>query len=301
MLSSRPVVTRPPWPRKKLVHSPELRGLKQILRSNGVRSVCEDAKCPNMSECFGRREATFIILGDTCTRRCGFCAIPTGRPAPPDPTEPERLARAARQMGLRHVVITAVARDDLRDGGADHFARCVDAVRKETTDTTVEVLTSDFKGDLASLERVAHSDVQIFNHNVETVARLQSRVRPQARYQRSLEVLATFKQLRPDVLTKSGIMLGLGETDEEVETTLHDMRAADIDIVTIGQYMQPLGDNLPVLEYSSLERFAAFRNLGDTLGFTLTLSSPYVRSSFGAADAAAALGIFRAPSHDGAP
>lgn len=244
-----------------------------------------------MSECFSRREATFIVLGDRCTRRCGFCAIPTGRPEPPDPMEPMRLALAARDIGLTHVVITAVARDDLRDGGADHFAQCVRAIRTQSPDTTVEVLTSDFKGDERSLRRMAIEDLQIFNHNMETVERLQRSVRPQAKYDRSLEVLRSFKRLRPDVLTKSGIMLGLGETDEEVEAVLRDMRAHDIDIVTVGQYMQPLKDRLDVSAYSSLERFERFEAYGDELGFRLTLSGPYVRSSFGAAQAARVLGV----------
>ena len=244
-----------------------------------------------MSECFERREATFIVLGDTCTRRCGFCAIPTGRPDPPDPTEPIRLARAAKEIGLAHVVITAVARDDLRDGGADHFAQCVRAIRTQSPNTTVEVLTSDFKGDEGALRRMSIEDLQIFNHNIETVDRLQRAVRPQAKYARSLDVLQRFKELRPDVLTKSGIMLGLGETDEEVEATLRDMHAHRIDIVTIGQYMQPLKDRLDVSAYSSLERFARFEAYGEALGFKLTLSGPYVRSSFGAAEAARVLGV----------
>ena len=212
---------------------------------------------------------------------------------PPDPAEPERLARAAAEVGLTHVVITAVARDDLRDGGADHFARCVEAVREFSPQTTVEVLTSDLKGDEASIRRIAECDLHIFNHNLETVARLQKRVRPQARYDRSLDVLRRVKAMRGDVLTKSGLMLGLGETDAEVEETLTAMRDADIDIVTIGQYMQPLGDNLDVEDYSTLDRFAHFREVGDALGFLMTLSGPYVRSSFGAAEAARALGVLR--------
>lgn len=281
------------------MHNQDLRTIKAILRANRVRSVCEDAKCPNMSECFGRREATFIILGDTCTRRCGFCAIPTGKPMPPDPTEPQRLADAAREIGLTHVVITAVARDDLRDGGAGHFAECINAIRTQSPGTTVEVLTSDMKADPDALDTVAACDLQIFNHNVETVPRLHRQVRPQAKYDRSLHVLAEFKRRRPDVLTKSGLMLGLGETDDEVETVLADMRAAHIDIVTIGQYMQPLGDRLDVQQYAPLERYERFREIGESLGFLLTLSGPYVRSSFGAAEAARVLGVLndgRTPS-----
>ncbi|MCB9506139.1 MAG: lipoyl synthase [Myxococcales bacterium] len=282
---------RPPWPRKKLVHSEELREMKSVLRRHSVRSVCEDAKCPNMSECFGRREATFIVLGDVCTRRCGFCAIPTGKPNAPDPSEPSRVAAAARELGLRHVVITTVARDDLRDGGAAHIAACVNAVRGEDIGATVEVLTSDFRGDRDALAVVAGSDVQIFNHNVETVPRLQRSVRPQARFDRSLDVLHHVKSLRSDVVVKSGLMLGLGESDEEVQDTLRALREARVDVVTIGQYLQPLGKNADVVGYSSLERFDQFAELGAQLGFALTLSAPYVRSSFGAAEAARVLGI----------
>lgn len=284
-------VARPPWPRKRLTFHPEFHEIKATLRKHKVRSVCEDARCPNISECFGRREATFIILGDTCTRRCGFCAIPTGKPLPPDIEEPMRLARAARDIGLRHIVITAVARDDLRDGGAEHFAACVQAVRTESPDTTVEVLTSDFKGDEDCLDVIARTDLQVFNHNVETVPRLHRKVRPQAKYERSLDVLYKFKQRRPEVITKSGIMLGLGETDDEVHGVLRDMLRHEINVVTIGQYMQPTKEKLPVVEYSTIERFERFREFGEILGFTLVSSGPYVRSSFGAADAARLVGV----------
>lgn len=277
--------------------SPEVHALKSVLRKHNVRSVCEDAKCPNISECFGRKEATFIVLGDLCTRRCSFCAIPTGRPSAPDPDEPVRLAEAAREIGLTHVVITAVARDDLADGGAEHFAQCVETIRARSPETTVEVLTSDFKGELASLKRMARCDLQIFNHNIETVDRLHRSVRPQAKYTRSLEVLATFKQLRPDVLTKSGLMLGMTETDEEVEQTLRDLRAHHVDIITVGQYMQPLAKKRDVSNYASMERFERFRALGESLGFALTLSGPYVRSSFGAAEAARVLGVLQDGGH----
>ncbi len=211
----------------------------------------------------------------------------------PDPTEPQRLAAAAQEIGLSHVVITAVARDDLKDGGAAHFTECVQAIRVASPETTVEILASDLKACPDALDTIATADLQIFNHNVETVERLQRAVRPQAKYQRSLDVLKAFKQRRPDVLTKSGIMLGLGETDEEVEATLRDMRAHDVDIITIGQYMQPMGDRLDVLRFSTLERFEHFREVGDALGFTLTLSGPYVRSSFGAAEAARVLGVLK--------
>lgn len=301
MNTPRRVPHRPPWPRKKLVFSPEVHELKRVLRKHRVRSVCEDAKCPNISECFGRRETTFIILGDRCTRRCSFCAIPAGRTSPPDPDEPARLAEAAAELSLTHVVVTAVARDDLDDGGADHFARCVDAIRARSPETTVEVLTSDFKGDERALQRMAACDLHVFNHNIETVERLQRSVRPQARYTRSLDVLARFKALRPDVATKSGLMLGLGEADGEVEQAMRDVRAHHVDILTIGQYMQPLARKQDVDRYASLERFAALEAFGDELGFALTLSGPYVRSSFNAAEAARAIGVVRSRTATGEP
>jgi lipoic acid synthetase len=285
---------RAPWPRKKLEFSNEVHDIKKTLRAHNLRSVCEDAKCPNISECFGRREATFIILGDKCTRRCGFCAIPAGKPLPPDLGEPERLARAAAEIGLSHIVITSVARDDLPDGGAEHFAKCINAIRELSPETTVEILTPDFKESLDSLKTVANTDLQIFNHNLETTEALHRTVRPQGRYDRSLRVLQTFKQLRPDILTKSGFMLGLGESDDEVYTMLDDLKAHHVDIVTIGQYLQPLAKKLDVNLYSSMERFDMFRAYGESLNFMLTLSGPYVRSSFGAAEAARVVGVSRA-------
>lgn len=288
---------RAPWPRKKLEFSEAVHDIKRTLREHKLRSVCEDAKCPNISECFGRREATFIILGDKCTRRCGFCAIPAGKPQPPDPGEPLRLARAAAEIGLNHIVITSVARDDLPDGGARHFAQCIRAIRDLSPGTTVEILTPDFKENPESLEIIADTDLQIFNHNLETTDRLHRVVRPQGAYDRSLRVLRAFKERRPDVLTKSGFMLGLGEEDSEIFPMLDDMKAHRIDIVTIGQYLQPLASKLDVNQYSSLDRFEMFRKYGESLGFMLTLSGPYVRSSFGAAAAAQVLGVTRTRAH----
>lgn len=294
MTVSSPTRNLPPWPRKRLEFSPEVHEVKSVLREHGLRSVCEDARCPNISECFARKEATFMILGEFCTRRCGFCAIPTGRPEAVDHDEARRLAEAVAAVGLRHVVITSVARDDLKDGGAGHFAACVRAVRQRSPDTTVEILTSDFKADEGSLATIAALDLQIFNHNMETTRRLHPTVRPQATYERSLHVLNRMKELRPDLLTKSGFMLGLGESDDEVFELMRDMRRHQIDILTIGQYMQPLRKKLDVTQYSSLERFKLFEDFGKALGFPLVLSGPYVRSSFGAAEAARALGVLRA-------
>jgi lipoic acid synthetase len=291
MHSSPSGTNRAPWPRKKMEYTAAVHDVKRVLREHSLRSVCEDAKCPNLSECFSKREATFIILGEKCTRRCGFCAIPAGKPLAPDPLEPARLARAAAEIGLTHIVITSVARDDLDDGGAAHFAACIREIRALSPGTTVEVLTPDFKESHESLQTIAACDLQIFNHNLETSERLHREVRPQGRYDRSLRVLSTFKSMRPDVLTKSGFMLGLGETDDEVYQMMRDLKAHDVDIVTIGQYLQPLANKLDVNAYSTLERFQQFQDFGNELGFRLTLSGPYVRSSFGAAEAARVLGV----------
>jgi lipoic acid synthetase len=282
-------IPRPPWPRKRQNFTPELHEVQALLRAHKLRTVCEDARCPNISECFGRREATFMILGKFCTRSCAFCAIPTGRGDAPDPDEPRRLAEAAREIGLTHVVVTSVTRDDLPDEGVHHFKAVVDAIRATSPSTTVEILTPDFHARRDCLEVIASCDLAIYNHNIETVPSLHKKIRPQARYDRSLEVLATMKALRPDLPTKSGFMLGLGEDDAEVFEVMRDMREAKVDILTVGQYMQPTRDNADVIEYSTLERFEALRQEGQRLGFPLVLSHPYVRSSFGAAEARAAL------------
>lgn len=273
------------WPRKKLRLTDEVHAIKRILRSHGLLTVCEDARCPNLSECFSKRETTFMILGQTCTRACSFCAIPTGRGAPVDEGEPERLAEAARVIGLRHVVVTSVARDDLPDEGAGHFRRVVDAIRKASPETTVEVLVPDFHARLDCLETVAASDLVVFNHNLETIERLQPRVRPQAAYRRSLSTLARFKELRPEVATKSGIMLGLGEDESEIAQVLRDMRSVGVTIVTIGQYMQPQLRNGDVVRYATAAEFGRLAELARDLGFKAVQSGPYVRSSYKAASA----------------
>ncbi len=294
--SRKPASLRPPWPLKKLRFTEELHQIKRILRQNQLRTVCEDAKCPNISECFERREATFMILGKTCTRSCAFCAIPTGRGEAPDPEEPARLAAAAKAIGLTHIVVTSVARDDLPDEGAGHFKAVVDAIRSVSSETSVELLTPDFHAREDCLRTIAACDIAIFNHNMESVPSLYRRIRPQAKYQRSLDVLARMKALRPDVATKSGLMLGLGESDEEVLTVMRDLRAANVDILTLGQYMQPRKRNADVENYASLERFKAFEDAGYQMGFPLVLSGPYVRSSFGAAEAKRALELVAGPS-----
>ena len=288
---------RPPWPMKRLRFTPELHEIKRILRRHELRTVCEDARCPNISECFGRREATFIILGEHCTRSCAFCAIPTGKGLPPDPDEPRRLAEAAREIGLTHIVVTSVARDDLPDEGAGHFKAVVDAIRALSPDTTVEILTPDFHAREDCLAIVAEADIAIFNHNMETVPSLYPRIRPQGKVDRSLEVLDRIKALRPDLATKSGFMLGLGEQDGEVLDLMRAMRLARVDILTIGQYMQPRKTNADVDHYATSERFDMLRVAGESMGFPLVLSGPYVRSSFGALEAKRAfeaLGAVRA-------
>ncbi|MBH24093.1 MAG: lipoyl synthase [Myxococcales bacterium] len=285
----RATVARPPWPMKRLQFTEEVHDIKRLLRAQKLRTVCEDARCPNISECFSRREATFMILGKHCTRSCAFCAIPTGRGEPPDPEEPRRLAAAAQALGLSHVVITSVARDDLPDEGAGHFKAVVDAIRERSPSTTVEILTPDFHARDDCLDVIARCDLAIFNHNMETVPSLYRAIRPQAKYDRSLQVLAGVKARRPDVATKSGFMLGLGESDREVLDVMRDMRDAGVDILTIGQYMQPRKRNADVDSYATLERFDALREAGEELGFPLVLSAPYVRSSFGAAEAKRAL------------
>lgn len=286
---------RPPWPMKRLEFTEELHDIKKLLRQHNLRTVCEDARCPNISECFGRREATFMILGKFCTRSCAFCAIPTGRGQAPDPDEPRRLADAAREIGLTHVVVTSVARDDLPDEGAGHFKKVIDAIHAASPSTSVEILTPDFHARRDCLETIAESNLSIFNHNMETVPSLYRKIRPQAKYQRSLDVMAIMKELRPDVPTKSGFMLGLGESDEEVLKVMEDMRKVRVDILTIGQYMQPRKSNADVDAYATLERFEKFRQAGEAMGFPLTLSAPYVRSSFGAAEAREALQKIQQP------
>ena len=271
----------PAWLRKPALHPEPVHKLKAELRRLRLHTVCESARCPNMHECFDGGRATFMILGNLCTRGCGFCSVPKSRhPGPPDPDEPPNVARMAQTMGLRYVVITSVNRDDLADGGSGHFAETVRQVRRALPGATVEVLTPDFQGDLAAVARVLDRGPDVFNHNVETIERLYNRVRPQANYRQSLDVLRFGKRYRPAALTKSGAMLGLGETPEEVERLLRDLRGADVDVVTLGQYLQPTRRNLPVAEYVSPERFDAYRELGLTMGFKMVFSGPLVRSSY---------------------
>src|SRR5439155_1757375 len=243
----------------------------------------ENARCPNRPECYARRTATFMILGNLCTRPCGFCAVPRGTPESPEADEPDRVAEAAARLGLRHVVITSVTRDDLADGGADHFYRCIRAVR-ERTGAAVEVLTPDFLGDTRAIDRVLEARPEVYNHNTETVPRLYKKVRGRADYQRSLDLLAHVKRRKPDMVTKSGLMLGLGETTDELLDVLADLRQAACDMLTLGQYLAPTLKHIPVARYVPPEEFDALAVLARSLGFRHVASGPFVRSSYHAGE-----------------
>src|SRR5579872_5795152 len=274
----------PDWLRKNATHFQSVHALKTELRRLNLHTVCESARCPNMHECFHRGAATFMILGNLCTRGCGFCSVPKGSPHKKefalDPAEPLNVARMAAAMKLRYVVITSVNRDDLPDGGSVHFAETVRQVRSALPDARVEVLTPDFCGDMDAVARVLDAAPHVFNHNMETVSRLYRRVRPQANYGQSLDVLRFAKRYRPESLTKSGLMVGLSEEPGEVEQLLRDLHAADVDVATIGQYLQPTRRNLPVASYVTPEQFDCYRDYGLSIGFKMVFSGPLVRSSY---------------------
>ena len=251
----------------------------RLLRELKLETVCENARCPNRPECYARRTATFMILGNVCTRPCGFCSVPRGTPLDVQDDEPERLAQAAQRLGLKHVVITSVTRDDLPDGGADHFRRCVDAVRLRTG-AVIEVLTPDFLGDTHAFDCVLQARPDVFNHNMETVPRLYKTVRPQADYRQSLDVLRFAKQYRAEALTKSGAMVGLGESAAEIQQLLRDLRESSTDVATLGQYLQPARRNLRVAEYVTPAQFDGYRDYGLSIGFKMVFSGPLVRSSY---------------------
>ena len=274
----------PEWARKSATHFESLNKLKSELRSLNLHTVCESARCPNIHECFHRGAATFMILGNLCTRGCGFCSVPKGNPRihnmALDPAEPANVARMTAAMKLRYVVITSVNRDDLADGGSHHFAETVREVKRALPAARVEVLTPDFDGNLDAVARVLDAGPDVFNHNMETVPRLYRKVRPQAKYQQSLNVLQFARTHRPEVMTKSGFMAGLGETEAEVHQLLRDLRGQDVDVATIGQYLQPTRRNLPVAEYVPPAQFDAYRDFGLNLGFKMVFSGPLVRSSY---------------------
>jgi len=274
----------PGWLRKPQTHFESVTALKRDLRRLSLHTVCESARCPNLHECFHRGSATFMILGNLCTRGCGFCSVPKGSPEKRefslDPLEPANVARMAVAMNLRYVVITSVNRDDLPDGGSAHFASTVREVRSALPDARVEVLTPDFCGDMDSVARVLDAGPHVFNHNLETAPRLYRRVRPQADYQQSLDVLRFARQYRPDLLTKSGLMAGLGETNAEICRVLDDLAAHQVDVATIGQYLQPSRRNLRVARYVTPEEFTAFEQHGMQAGLKRVFSGPFVRSSY---------------------
>jgi lipoic acid synthetase len=257
---------------------------KLILRKYGITTVCEEARCPNSGECFSKPTATFMILGPHCTRDCGFCSVSSSVPGPPDESEPENVARASEEIGLKYVVITSVTRDDLPDGGAGHFAKTISAVRRRLPGTKIEVLTPDFQGDSEALRTVLEARPDVFNHNVETVERLYPHVRPQAVFRRSLSVLKKAKAISPGIISKSGFMLGLGENQGEVLELLRELRQTGCDVVTIGQYLRPTRNNLPVVEYIRPEVFVYLRVKALDMGFTYVASGPMVRSSMNAAE-----------------
>ena len=289
-----PVLRKPSWIRVRIPSGNAVANLKSKLRENRLVTVCEEASCPNIHECFGHGTATFMILGEVCTRRCSFCDVAHGRPKPPDPEEPQNLARTIADMRLKYVVVTSVDRDDLRDGGAQHFVDCIAAIRASSPGTKIEILTPDFRGKgrmERALEILATSPPDVFNHNLETVPDLYRNVRPGADYQWSLTLLQRFKAQHPDIATKSGIMLGLGETMEQVEATLRDLRAHDVDMVTIGQYLQPSAHHHPVLRYWTPEEYKALEDYGMALGFQHVASGPMVRSSYHADRQAAGAGV----------
>ncbi len=276
-----PLPRKPPWIRARAPADPNVFRLKALLRQHKLHTVCEEAACPNLGECFGHGTATFMIMGDLCTRRCPFCDVAHGHPAPLDVDEPRHLAEAVALMGLKYVVITSVDRDDLRDGGAGHFAECVRAVRAQVSGIRVEILVPDFRSRMdVALEKLWQAPPDVFNHNLETVPRLYRKVRPGADYAWSLMLLQRFKEKCPDTPTKSGLMLGLGETMEEVRATLQDLRAHACDMLTVGQYLQPSRYHLPVERYVTPEEFEELGEGAKRLGFANVASGPMVRSSY---------------------
>lgn len=296
VFDAAPRLKKPDWIRVRIPPGNAVAKLKAKLRENRLVTVCEEASCPNIHECFGKGTATFMILGEVCTRRCSFCDVAHGRPKPPDANEPQHLADTIRDMSLRYVVITSVDRDDLRDGGAQHFADCITAVRAQSPSIQIEILTPDFRGKgrmERALEILKVAPPDVFNHNLETVRELYREVRPGADYDWSLDLLKRFKAQHPDVPTKSGIMLGLGETYEQVEGALNDLRAHDVDMVTIGQYLQPTAHHHPVIRYWTPDEFKSLEELGYRLGFQHVASGPMVRSSYHADEMAHAAGVMQ--------
>jgi len=281
VIPTQELPAKPDWIRVKIPASPRVKHIKQKLREHRLASVCEEATCPNLGECFNNGTATFMILGDICTRRCPFCDVAHGKPRPVDENEPVELAEAIREMGLSYVVITSVDRDDLKDSGAGHFVSCINATRRLNPGITVEVLVPDFRGRMdVALQLLQADPPDVFNHNLETVPRLYRQARPGADYQWSLDLLAAYKARVPGVLSKSGLMLGLGETIDEVKAVMRDLRQHNVDMVTLGQYLQPSRDHLKVDRFVHPDEFEALRVYGEDLGFSHVASGPLVRSSY---------------------
>lgn len=276
------MLRKPEWLKVKLPRTTDkIDKIKAAMRKHGLHSVCEEASCPNLPECFNHGTATFMILGAICTRRCPFCDVAHGRPLPPDPEEAKKLGITIHDMGVSYVVVTSVDRDDLRDGGAQHFADCIREIRAHTPDIKVEVLVPDFRGRMnIALDILENEAPDVFNHNLETVPRMYKAARPGASYQWSLDLLKRYKERRPDVRTKSGLMVGLGETNEEILQVMEDLRRHDVDMLTIGQYLQPSRHHIPVARYVTPDEFAMFKREADKMGFTQAASGPLVRSSY---------------------
>lgn len=290
MVSLAEIMHVPNWIKDKVVAlrssgAKQTSDMKLMLRDHSLHTVCEEAKCPNLGECFARGTATFLIMGDICTRNCTFCAVKKGTPTPIDPEEPERIALAVKKLSLSHAVATSVTRDDLEDGGASHFAATALEIKKYNNNITVETLIPDFQGNQISMKKIADASPDIINHNVETVPRLYKNVRPKADYERSLNLLRLAKKLSHNSITKSGFMVGLGETNEEIVSVMKDLRAAGVDILTIGQYLRPSGKHYPVIRYATPEEFRSYQEIGHDLGFSYVVAGPFVRSSYKAEEA----------------
>ena len=272
----------PEWLKIRLPRPDTIQEVQGMMRAKNLHTVCESARCPNLPECWSKKTATFMILGDTCTRSCGFCAIKVGRGTEVNAEEPEDIARVANDLGLKHIVVTSVARDDLADQGSMQFAHTIRALHQANPLAIVEVLTPDFKGRRWCIKNVTDAEPEIYNHNIETIQRLHTVVRPQAKYERTLELLRLVKELNPKIYTKSGIMLGLGETQDEVIATLKDLRSYGVDAVTIGQYLRPTMHHLPVVEFVHPDKFKEYEKIGEELGFAFVASGPFIRSSYNA-------------------
>ena len=270
----------PDWLKKRYPASGEIESTKKLLEHLGINTVCQSAICPNLGECFAKRTATFMIMGDNCTRNCRFCAVTKAEPTSLDAKEPRQVAKAVKQLGLKHVVITSVTRDDLSDGGAGHFADTINSIKELSDTITIEVLTPDFEGNKESISKVVHAMPHIYNHNVETVPRLYSQVRPKAVYETSLMLLEAVKQIKSNVYTKSGLMVGLGERREEVVSVMQDLRSVGCDIVTIGQYLSPSSSHYPVQEFVHPDVFLWYERKAKEMGFLHAASGPFVRSSY---------------------